>query len=341
MSYLCAIIIRKIITNGSCLCTTPITKQKSNSCRCLKGLVIEMQVNRLFEIIYILLDKKMITAKELAERFGVSQRTVYRDIDTLSLAGIPVYTEKGKGGGISLLPNFVLNKSILSEQEQNEILSALQGLSGIKTTETDGVLKKLSTIFNKHTVPWLDVDFTDWGYSDGYVFNSFKTAILEKRIAEFEYYSTYGEMTHRRIEPIQLWFKSKSWYIKGFCLTRQDMRLFKLTRVRNLVVTNAYFGKRELLVAPPNLGSAEHQKQDVTLKLKIAPEMTYRIYDDYYDEIVEKQSDGSFVVTVTWPEDDWVYGYVLSFGEYIEVLEPEHIREVIKNKLLKSAKKYL
>jgi len=300
-----------------------------------------VQVNRLFEIIYILLDRKMITARELAERFGVSQRTIYRDIDSLSLAGIPVFTEKGKGGGISLLPDFVLNKSILSEGEQNEILSALQGLSGVKTGETDQVLKKLSTIFNKHTVPWLEVDFTNWGYSDGYTFNNFKTAILEKQIVEFDYYSSNGEMTRRRVEPVQLWFKSKSWYIKGFCLTRQDTRLFKLSRVRNINVTNEHFYKRDLLAAIPNPGPAELQKQDVTLKLKIAPEMTYRVYDDYYDEIVEKQPDGSFVVTITWPEDEWVYGYILSFGEYIEVLEPEHIKEIIKNKYLKAVKKYL
>ena len=175
-----------------------------------------MQMNRLFEIIYILLNKKIATAKELAEHFGVSQRTIYRDVDTLSLAGIPVYTEKGKGGGISLLPDYVLNKSILSEQEQNEILSALQGLSSVKTAETDQVLKKLSAIFNKNTIRWLEVDFSDWSYSNGKTFNDFKTAILERRIAEFDYFSTYGEKTHRRVEPIQLWFKSKAWYIKGF-----------------------------------------------------------------------------------------------------------------------------
>ena len=302
-----------------------------------------MQVNRLFEIIYILLDKKMLTAQELAERLCVSRRTVYRDIDVLSLAGIPVYTEKGKGGGISLLPDFVLNKSILSETEQNEILSALQGLSGVKTDETDGVLKKLSTIFNKHTVPWLEVDFTDWGYANGYAFNRFKAAILEKRIAEFDYYSSYGEMTRRRIEPIQLWFKSRAWYIKAFCLIRQDMRLFKLTRVRNLTVTNEHFGERDLLAKPPDPGvpgPAEHRKQDVTLRLKIAPEMTHRVYDDYYDEIVERQQDGSFVVSITWPEDEWVYGYLLSFGEYIEVLEPEHIRGIIKEKAEKMLELY-
>ncbi|MDD4496256.1 MAG: YafY family protein [Eubacteriales bacterium] len=300
-----------------------------------------MQVNRLFEIIYLLLNKKSITAKELAEHFGVSPRTIYRDIDTLSLAKIPVYTEKGKGGGISLLPDFVLNKSILSEQEQNEILSALQGLSSVKTTETDQVLKKLSTIFNKTTVNWMEVDFSDWSYQNGRVFYDFRTAILERRIVEFDYYSTYGEMTHRRIEPIQLWFKSKSWYIKGFCLIRQDIRLFKLSRIRKLNITDELFVERDFLAIILNSVPKSHQKPDVKLKLKIAPEMTYRVYDEFDEDWVVKQPDGSFVVTVTWPEDDWVYGTILSYGEYIEVLEPEHIRKIIKEKTQKMMKKYL
>lgn len=300
-----------------------------------------MQVNRLFEIIYILLNKKTTTAKELAERFSVSQRTIYRDVDTLSLAGIPIYTEKGKGGGISLLPDFVLNKSILSEQEQNEILSALQGLSSVKTAETDQVLKKLSTLFNKNTVHWMEVDFSDWSFSNGIVFHDFKTAILERRIAEFDYYSTYGEKTRRHIEPIQLWFKSKSWYIKGFCVTRQDVRLFKLTRVKNLKLTEEYFEQRNLLASPLNPEPDEHRKQDIALKLRIEPEMAYRVYDEFDEDMAEKQADGSFIISVTWPEDEWVYGTILSYGEYIEVLEPEHIREIIKNKTLKTAKRYL
>ena len=119
-----------------------------------------MQINRLFQIIYKLLDKKSLTAKELAEQLDVSVRTIYRDVEALSLAGIPVYTEQGKGGGISLLPDFVLNKSILNEWEQDEILSALSGLSAVKTLETERVLQRLSTFFNKAVVNWIDVDFS-------------------------------------------------------------------------------------------------------------------------------------------------------------------------------------
>jgi predicted DNA-binding transcriptional regulator YafY len=296
--------------------------------------------NRLFEIIYILLNQKSTTARELAERFEVSQRTIYRDIDALSLAGIPVYTEKGKNGGISLLPDFVLNKSLLSEKEQQEILSALQGLASVKTDETKEVLGKLSTFFKKSAVPWMEVDFSDWGWHTSGAFAAFKTAIMEKRIAEFDYYSTYGEKTHRRVEPIQLWFKSRAWYVRCFDLGKNDLRLFKLTRVKNPAVTDERFTERDLLTVKPTPHEPSHQKPDVTLRVKIAPEMTYRVYDEFDEDDVEKQPDGSYIVTVTWPEDDWVYGWILSFGEYIEVLVPEHIREIIGEKAKKIFEKY-
>jgi predicted DNA-binding transcriptional regulator YafY len=297
--------------------------------------------NRLIEIIYILLTKKTTTAKELAEHFEISTRTIYRDIDVLSLAGIPVYTEKGKNGGISLLPDYVLNKSLLSEKEQQEILSALHGLSSVKTDETKDVLGKLSTFFKKTAVPWMEVDFSDWGLRTSEAFSAFKTAIIEKRVAEFDYYSTYGEKTHRIVEPIQLWFKSRAWYLRTFDIEKNDFRLFKLTRIKSPSVTEKPFTERDLLTVIPNPPNDSHEKSDVTLKIKISPEMTYRVYDEFDEEDIEKQPDGSCNATVTWPEDDWVYGWILSFGEYIEVLAPEHIRGIIRGKAKKIFEKYL
>jgi len=294
-----------------------------------------MQINRLLEMVYILLHRKTVSARELAEQLNVSRRTIYRDIDTLSAAGIPVYTEKGKGGGVSLLPDSVLSKSALSEQEQNEILTALHGLANVKTTEATQILNKLSTIFNKTATNWLAVDFSDWGHENDY-FNKFKTTILEQRIAEFDYYNRYGDKTFRRVEPIQLWFKTHSWYLKGFCLTKQDMRIYKLSRVKNLTITNENFAKRDL---PPT--QEENPTQNTLVKLHIAPEMRYRIFDDFSEDIIEQQPDGSYIVTAAWPEDNWVYGFILSFGEYAEVLEPPHIREIIKKKSKKINQKYL
>ena len=300
-----------------------------------------MQIKRLFEITYILLNKKIVTAKELAEHFAVSTRTIYRDIDAINLAGIPVYTDKGKGGGIKLLPDFVFNKSILNEQEQNDILFALQSLSGIKAAETDQVLKKLSAIFNKDTPRWLEVDFSDWGAANNQTFNNFKTAILEHRITEFDYYNTKGEMIRRRAEPLQLLFKSKSWYVKAFCLIRLDMRLFKLSRVHNLVVLDDKFTNREIFANSSVPDSVSCNNGVEVFKFKISPKMACRVYDEFGLESIKKQKDGSFAVSISCPEDDWVYGMILSYGEYMEVLKPEHVRKIIKKKSRQILKKYL
>ena len=294
----------------------------------------------MFEIIYILLDKKNVTAGELSEHFGVSRRTICRDIDALSIAGIPIYTERGKGGGIRLLPDFVLDKSILSEHDQNEILSALHGLSNVMTADTNKILQKLSTIFNKPTTNWLEIDFSGWSHENDF-FNDFKIAILEQYIVEFDYYNSFGDKTSRRVEPIQLWFKSKSWYLKGFCMKKQDMRLYKLSRIKNLVLIDEHFEKRDPLVVSGNpIHSIYEGGKNINLKLRIDPERAYRVFDDLHEKMVEKQPDGSFIVTVTWPEDNWLYGFILSFGQYIEVLEPEHLRSTMKAVGEKISKKH-
>ena len=303
--------------------------------------VIRLQTSRLFEIIYLLLNKERITAKELAERFGVSTRTIYRDIDTIGLAGIPIYSEKGKGGGISLLPDFVLSKSVFSEQEQNEILSMLHGLSQIQSADSEQLLRKLSAIFNKTAVNWFEVDFSDWSYESEDLWGGFKTAILSRRISEFDYYSSYSEKTHRRVEPIQLWFKSKAWYLRAYDLDKKDLRLFKLNRMRGLVVTDEIFSKRDLLVEETVGVPPSNQKPDVTLRLRVKSEMAFRVLDEFAAGVEEQSEDGSYIISVCWPEDNWIYGTILSFGEFIEVLEPPHVREIIREKAKKISEQYL
>lgn len=300
-----------------------------------------MQVNRLFEIVYVLLSQKTATARELAERFEVSQRTIYRDVDTLSLAGIPIYTEKGKGGGISLLPDFVLSKSILSENEQGEILAALQGLTAVKTADTKKLLDKLGTFFNRNVSNWIEVDFSDWSYRNEKIFSNLKTAILSRYVTEFDYYNTMGEISHRCVEPIQLWFKNKSWYLKAFCLTKGDLRTFKLSRMMNLYVSDKIFPQRDLLASVSNNIQESDKRPNIILKMRILPEMAYRVIDEFSEEEVEIGSGHSFIVTVTWPEDEWVYSTILSYGEYIEVLEPIYIRQIVRDKAKKFYEKHL
>lgn len=165
-----------------------------------------MKTQRLFQIIYILLNKESVTAQELSEKFEVSIRTIYRDIDTLSTAGIPIYTTQGKGGGISLLDNFILDKSMLSDREQNEIIFALQGLNVTNNNEMEDVLFKLENFFNKNIHDWIEVDFSSWGSSANKKndFSIIKDAILDARLIKFDYLNSLGEKNERIVEPTKL-----------------------------------------------------------------------------------------------------------------------------------------
>ena len=296
-----------------------------------------MQINRLFEIVYILLERKTITAKELAERFEVSTRTIYRDIEILSQAKIPVYANKGNGGGIGLLEDYVLDKSMLSEEEQNQILFALQSMEKISNQDEKNILEKMSSIFNKIKTNWIDVDFSDWGINgeQDQTFNLIRNAILKHNVIEFVYYNSYGEEKKRQAEPLQIYFKDKSWYLKAYCRLKQDYRLFKISRMKDIILLNKTF-EREL----PQIKENKFDYKTIQLELEISKDMSYRVYDEFKREDIIKNKNGDFIVKVEFPENDWVYGYILSFGENVKVLSPGYVKSIIKEKLQKSLKNY-
>lgn len=297
-----------------------------------------MKINRLFQIVYILLERKTITAKELANKFEVSTRTIYRDIEILSSSKIPIYANKGKGGGINLLDNFVLDKSLLTEEEQNQILFSLQSLQKLNIDNEKTLLEKMSMLFNKSSKNWIEVDFSNWGIdnSQNNKFNNIKDAILNKNVIEFRYYNSKGEETIRQVEPLQVWFKDKSWYIKAYCRIKQDYRIFKIARIKDIKILEEHF-EREL----PKESSTNYKMKIISLELEIKKEMSYRIYDEFEKDNITKKENGDYIIKVEFPENDWVYGYILSFGEHIKVISPEYAKNIIREKLKKSINNYL
>ena len=161
-----------------------------------------MKINRLFEIIYLLIEKESITAKELAEKFEVSTRTIYRDVEILSLAGIPIYMTKGRGGGISLLPNYILDKTVLTDKERENILSSLRAVQTVDIADSNSkqeLIQKFSSLFGNSYVDWIEVDFSSWhDYKDqSNIFQIIKSAIFNKKKIKFEYSNSKGEQTYR------------------------------------------------------------------------------------------------------------------------------------------------
>ena len=297
-----------------------------------------MQVNnRLFEIVYILMQKRKTTAKELADRFEVSTRTIYRDIETLSTANIPIYASKGKDGGIGLLEEYVLNKTILSEDEQNQILFALQGMKKVKGQDEKDILEKLSILFNKKVNDWIRIDFSNWGNIQEERFDIIKSAILNKQLIQFTYYNSNGEESKRIVEPLQIWFKDKSWYLVSYCKLKQDYRIFKIARIKEVKMLQEHFEKE----LPKEVKNEKHNIKIIELELEINKSMTYRVYDEFESKEITKKEDGNFIIKVKYPENEWVYGYILSFGEHIKVLSPTRAKNIIKDKLQKTLKNYL
>ena len=202
-------------------------------------------IYRLLGIVYILMKKGTVTAGELAERFEVSVRTIYRDVESLNLAGIPIYARKGKNGGICLMKTFVLDRMLVSEEEQQRILAALVSLRETGAEEESEILKRLGDLFQMEPINWVAIDFSDWSGRRNDLFVQIKEAILGRHVMVFDYYGQYGEMRSRTVEPVQLLFKEYTWYVRAFCRTRQAMRLFKILRMKRVRVLEETFENRE------------------------------------------------------------------------------------------------
>lgn len=281
-------------------------------------------VSRQFQMIYLLLEKGRMTAGELAEKLEVSQRTVLRDVDALSAAGVPVYTAQGQGGGVSLLEGYVLDRAAFTQEEQRLLLTALQSFPG---GEGEQALTKLSALFRREREDWLRVDLSRWGAEagDSEKFGLLKGAILERQVLAFRYAGSYGPTRPRTVLPARLVFKGQAWYLQAFDLEREDYRTFRLSRILSPQPTGEVFRRR---LDPPDIEFSGEIPPlfRVEVKLRFAPYMAYRVYDEFDQDCVAHQEDGSLLVSAVFPEDQWLYGYLLSFGAGVEVLSPDTLR---------------
>lgn len=299
-----------------------------------------MKIDRLFAITNIIIDKKNITAAELAAHFGVSVRTIYRDIDILSSNGIPLYTSQGKGGGIAIIDGYSIDKTVLSDEEQKNVLVALESIKATGRFNVESSIHKLRNIFKKDMTDWIEIDFSGWEQSDAekQIFEMIKKGIFDSTPLSFSYFSNNGENTKRIVEPLKLIFKSNSWYLYGFCRLRKDYRFFKLRRMDDLEIIE----HDKVKVNLPEKISTFYEKEtgkNIQLKLKIKESMAFRIYDEFRTGTINKSGD-SLIVEAAVPDGEWLYNYLLSFGSSLEILEPSDLRKSYKKEIEKILKKH-
>ena len=301
-----------------------------------------MQKSRLFGILTILIDQKKVTAKELAERFEVSVRTIYRDIEALSAAGIPVFAMQGNGGGIGISETYMLSNALLTDAEQTDILLALRTLSVTDDTNASGLLQRLSSVFEKQEDSWIEVDFSSWGQpANGRdVLAVLKEAIVAGKQVRFCYYAASGEITQRTVCPVKLQYKTRAWYVQAFDPAKQGYRVFKLLRMNSVQITTTCFDKHLLPEVPVIAEQWAAAQRYIQVRVQVAAAAIWRMWDMFEIIAFWVQKDGSVEAEIRIADDEWLPRMLLSFGAAMRVLAPESVQQRIQQEMHAIAKRY-
>lgn len=299
-----------------------------------------MRIDRMLGIVVLLLNRDKISAKHLSERFEVSVRTIYRDIEAINMAGIPIVSFQGNNGGYGIMENYRVDRQVLTIEDMTSIITALKGVgASLGDNDLDNIAEKILSLVPydkmdkiKKYSEEIAIDITPWGFKQKSRehFKILQQAITENKLVEFKYRNTKGETLKRTVEPMTLILKSYAWYLFGFCKVRNDYRLFRLSRMDELNAKNEKFERKS--ISYKDYFGAEDTSNWINIVLKFSPEVRIRVEEYFEESTVKFTSDGSMIVSVLYPEDEWVYSTILGFGEHVEVLQPEHIRQNILKK---------
>lgn len=308
-----------------------------------------MKADRLISIIMILLEKRRVGAQELADMFEVSPRTIYRDMDAISMAGIPVHSTPGAGGGFEIMPEYKVNKKVFSADELSALLMGLINLSGmLRREDFVHALAKIKSIIPADKAREIElkanqicIDLEPW-MGNGNIKRSLdivKTALQENRLLSFTYIDGRGNKTERLAEPYQLVLKSGHWYFQGYCRGRNDYRLFRLSRMTDIQMLQEVFEQRSyekpVLDFEPIL-----ETMQTDIKLRIHRSVLDRVLElCTYDRVVP-DGEEHYIVNYPFIDRDYYYDMLLSLGDKCECLAPANVREELKHRIQRLAAIY-
>ncbi len=298
-----------------------------------------MKIDRLIAIIMILLEREKVTAKSLAEMFEVSMRTIYRDLDVINQAGIPIFATSGPGGGVEIMKEFKVEKRIFSA---NDINALLMGLSSIKNNlpgeQTMAALAKVKGMIPiEHHKEWeyranqMKIDALPW-FNAGNLFSTvemIQEALNQQRILTFQYRDIRDKKSSREVEPYRLLWKGEAWYLQGYCLSRRDFRTFKLLRMSNLLISDQRFEIRDFPME--RLDEMQARENSLTrVKLRIQEGVRDLVITRFGEDCLTPDGPDYYIAELYMPVDDLACGYLLSMGTRCVCLEPEEMREMMR-----------
>lgn len=304
-----------------------------------------MRIDRMLAITILLLSRDRVSAKELANRFEVSVRTIYRDMEAINVAGIPIISYPGTDGGFGIMEGFKLDRQIFTTQDMISILTNLEGIN--KAFKSEAITKVTDKIHSlipgnekknvSKTLNRMIIDIQPWGRSGRWkeLFKEIQNAIERQRLIKITYINSDGNHSTRQLEPMTLIFKSYTWYLWGYCLERSDYRMFKISRIQALEVLNKTFIHRGESYSEQ--GEFEGEIEPIVLRCKKS--FKPRAIEHFHSDQMEEKKDGIYI-TLNYPPGNWVRDFALSLGSNVEVLEPKWLRNEIKDELGKLVELY-
>ncbi|MEC0301782.1 helix-turn-helix transcriptional regulator [Terribacillus saccharophilus] len=302
-----------------------------------------MKLERLISIIYKLLNHEVLSASMLAEEFQVSTRTIYRDIDVICAAGIPVISYQGNKGGYGILDGYKMDRSLLGSYDVDSLITVLSSLATVFEDErAQGTIERLQTIGEEHQNQNLSVDFESYR-TEPEALRQLRSGITERKVVRFDYINAQNERTTRDMEPLRLHYKYSNWYINGFCRKRQGYREFRLSRMLNLSLTQETFQPHEEVPKEDYTSDNIWANKVSDVVVKVKQEALAEALDQFHKVDKQFHADGSMTIRIPVYEPlkaRWLWSILLSFSSGAEVVEPYGLRVLLKEKLQNTIKLY-
>lgn len=303
--------------------------------------------DKIFELFYILLQRKKVTAACLAEHFGVTQRTIYRWCDSLALAGIPIVCTQGKNGGIGLVEGYKIDSALLTDQEKLAISASLGAMSSLIEGETESYKSAAEKVkaLAINASDWVKIDFAPWNENLAYrreIFDLIKDAIFSCRQLDFEYFAPMQNCQTRSVQPWKIIFRGQAWYLLAFCNQKQSPRYFKLSRIQKPKISQkpiTQFFSAEML-RQNDESPVNRPLKTIRVKAQIENYALSNLLDDVPNAEILEQRENFSIVQFDFVDEDWTKYYFLKFGALLSVIEPAVLKQQIAEEIARMHKNY-
>jgi predicted DNA-binding transcriptional regulator YafY len=286
-----------------------------------------LRSERILSLFLILAGGRLHTATELAKRFDVSIRTLYRDLDLLSAWGLPIEAIPGREGGFRVLPGYAVDRAVFGKDELETVAAAFGGVEeAVGQAATEGAGVKLAALLGRakgRKPSWIRVALAPGG-DERPLIDLLRQAIEERRLVRFDYCDAEGRGSERSVEPVAVAYLWQGWYLWAYCRLRTDWRLFKLARIRKPKSLMERFDPRP----EPSKDAWRTEWEEIEgerIRIRISPSIQARVQENLGTGSATKEDPGR-IFDFQLPKNEWLYSLLLGFGDGIEVLEPEDLR---------------